>query len=621
MSGLSWTRIKLLLGADLRTLLRDRVGLVGILLLLLVVGASGPIGTRLAERLHPERAGEPGVASAWDCKPGELGPVAVAGEMPAWFVWPEPPVAAEEAEHLIRPGQPGDDLTPPEIEVVELVDSTHQIAVDDCVWQLVQDERRERLDALGITEDPRDLERVRTLPPSPPRSSNDMPPLAPLALIGGLTILMVSAFVDLGPLARQTGWLESFLALPGNRRDLVYAWWLVGVLTMLAGAAAILAGSVLGTFATGIDGGTVPYLLLLPLVAVLSAVGVRAFVDVADMRTSMVRGIPVMFSMLLLGGLAAAMEAKTTALGGLVPVGGLLLAVAGRTDGIALAVTTSLAASFLLLHSAGRALERIVVRAAATGQTASRRAGGDFGPEVLLLCFVALAGIGAWAPPELALEGAPARNALSLVLFLALPALLVNVPLHLDRSPLLSLSAPRRRVWAVLPFLVAATLALAGELWRITLHFLPDPTYLEAYAGILAEFDGIWGLLVISLVPGICEELLFRGAVLGLLRRSYPLWTAIVLQAAAFAVLHVLAVRLPYTFALGLIFGLLVARTGSLWPAIAAHIAHNLLAVLLPPGARDLPPAATWTIVGVGLAITWWGTRGAGKADDNASPG
>jgi len=103
-----------------------------------------------------------------------------------------------------------------------------------------------------------------------------------------------------------------------------------------------------------------------------------------------------------------------------------------------------------------------------------------------------------------------------------------------------------------------------------------------------------WAL--IALVPAVCEELLFRGWVLagfvGHARTRQRLWTAIVVQAAAFALFHLLPERMPQTFALGLVLGTLVAFTGSLWPAIACHLAHNSMPIVILAFAGDMPDLA-----------------------------
>jgi membrane protease YdiL (CAAX protease family) len=103
-----------------------------------------------------------------------------------------------------------------------------------------------------------------------------------------------------------------------------------------------------------------------------------------------------------------------------------------------------------------------------------------------------------------------------------------------------------------------------------------------------------WAL--IALVPAVCEELLFRGWVLagfvGHARTRQRLWTAIVVQAAAFALFHLLPERMPQTFLLGLVLGVLVALTGSLWPAIACHLAHNSMPIVILAFAGDMPDLA-----------------------------
>jgi sodium transport system permease protein len=102
--------------------------------------------------------------------------------------------------------------------------------------------------------------------------------------------------------------------------------------------------------------------------------------------------------------------------------------------------------------------------------------------------------------------------------------------------------------------------------------------------------------VLIALVPAICEELLFRGWVLagfvGHARTRQRLWAAIVVQAAAFALFHLLPERMPQTFVLGIVLGTLVVFTGSLWPAIACHLAHNSMPLAILAIAGDVPGLA-----------------------------
>jgi membrane protease YdiL (CAAX protease family) len=113
----------------------------------------------------------------------------------------------------------------------------------------------------------------------------------------------------------------------------------------------------------------------------------------------------------------------------------------------------------------------------------------------------------------------------------------------------------------------------------------------------------------------IGEEIIFRGLLLqGLLRRGVQMLPAVVASAAIFSLCHVNLIGLPALFELGLVFGLLYARTGSVLPGMVAHLGSNLTATLLyvvgkgqDPGPVELsaqvPPvlaasALGWLVLG-----------------------
>jgi len=101
---------------------------------------------------------------------------------------------------------------------------------------------------------------------------------------------------------------------------------------------------------------------------------------------------------------------------------------------------------------------------------------------------------------------------------------------------------------------------------------------------------------LVAAVPAVCEELLFRGWVLSGLRgrrnSTRRVWAAVGVQAAAFAVFHLLPERMPQTFVLGLVLGGLVVVTHSLLPAIACHLAHNSMPLVVLWLAGDVPDLA-----------------------------
>jgi len=95
-------------------------------------------------------------------------------------------------------------------------------------------------------------------------------------------------------------------------------------------------------------------------------------------------------------------------------------------------------------------------------------------------------------------------------------------------------------------------------------------------------------LLLIAAMPAICEELLFRGWLLSALagpegegRAGGRAIAAVVVQAACFAAFHLLPERMPQTFVLGLVLGMLTLTTRSLLPAVVGHFAHNAMPLVM----------------------------------------
>jgi membrane protease YdiL (CAAX protease family) len=92
----------------------------------------------------------------------------------------------------------------------------------------------------------------------------------------------------------------------------------------------------------------------------------------------------------------------------------------------------------------------------------------------------------------------------------------------------------------------------------------------------------LWQLLVLySLAPALYEEIAFRGIIFERLRRVLGERESWLVQAALFSVLHLSPVIFPTHFAMGLIFGWLRVRTGSLIPGMILHAAWNAANILL----------------------------------------
>ncbi|MGC8593994.1 MAG: CPBP family glutamic-type intramembrane protease [Candidatus Kryptoniota bacterium] len=107
-----------------------------------------------------------------------------------------------------------------------------------------------------------------------------------------------------------------------------------------------------------------------------------------------------------------------------------------------------------------------------------------------------------------------------------------------------------------------------------------DQTYkilLNAHS--LPEF--LLVLLVVAVTPAVCEEVLFRGLVLGNFERSMKRQKAIFWTGLIFGFYHVNPFSLIPLIVLGIYLSYLAAETGSILVPIAAHFTNNFISALI----------------------------------------
>mgnify|MGYP005838709025 CR=1 FL=1 len=111
-----------------------------------------------------------------------------------------------------------------------------------------------------------------------------------------------------------------------------------------------------------------------------------------------------------------------------------------------------------------------------------------------------------------------------------------------------------------------------------------DKLVTETYSELLrAEsiFEGSFIIIVVAVVPAICEEVFFRGYVQKSFELSIkPVW-AIILTALFFAMYHFNPYGLVALVALGIFFGFAAYKSGSIFIPMILHFLNNLLAVVM----------------------------------------
>ena len=109
--------------------------------------------------------------------------------------------------------------------------------------------------------------------------------------------------------------------------------------------------------------------------------------------------------------------------------------------------------------------------------------------------------------------------------------------------------------------------------WEVELS-QPDFSPPDSSIGVFFYF------IQMTLFAGIFEELMFRGAVLGFLRK-FGDRTAILISAFLFALIHGNLIQIPFAFVLGLYLGYVACRTNNLLYPILIHAVNNGVATIL----------------------------------------
>ncbi|MFA6108394.1 MAG: type II CAAX endopeptidase family protein [Candidatus Latescibacterota bacterium] len=127
-------------------------------------------------------------------------------------------------------------------------------------------------------------------------------------------------------------------------------------------------------------------------------------------------------------------------------------------------------------------------------------------------------------------------------------------------------------------------------------------------------------VLTVAILPGICEELFFRGFAFSGLYAHHGPGVAVSGSAALFAAAHMNPWQFTALLLFGLFLGLLVFWTHSIYPAILAHLVNNGMSLIatnlrayhgleiLNPHLH-LPGALTVLAAGLAAAGLWWLSR------------
>jgi sodium transport system permease protein len=215
----------------------------------------------------------------------------------------------------------------------------------------------------------------------------------------------------------------------------------------------------------------------------------------------------------------------------------------------------------------------------------------------------------------------PSANVWGLVEAVVVPEL-AAVALPVLLMTLLFTSSPRETLllrwppWWTLPavvLLVVTVHPLVHALRIAVMQLYPLSDELKhGLAGLFPQDAGFWQLvLLVAVLPAVCEELAFRGFILSGLRHLGHRWRAIVYTAVLFGLVHGVFQWQVVACLVGVVIGYVAVQTGSILPCILFHMLHNTLMLvssrLSPEVLADWPLLQKVVTVNpeVGCAFHW----------------
>lgn len=115
-------------------------------------------------------------------------------------------------------------------------------------------------------------------------------------------------------------------------------------------------------------------------------------------------------------------------------------------------------------------------------------------------------------------------------------------------------------------------------------------------------YELVLRFLVMCLIPGFCEELLFRGAILTNLL-PFGRSNAILISSLLFALMHQNPQQIFSAFVAGIILGVLYEMAGSIWPCVLLHILNSFAAMSEDLIANAFADSFRGEIILVGLNL------------------
>ncbi len=136
-------------------------------------------------------------------------------------------------------------------------------------------------------------------------------------------------------------------------------------------------------------------------------------------------------------------------------------------------------------------------------------------------------------------------------------------------------------------FFASAVLMLGARMWENAASYLyvalfsePSNTDMEFLEAFFADASPLVALISVAVIPAVCEELLFRGYLFDSFKgKKNSVW-AVIITAVLFSAIHFDIYKMAPILIMGLAFGYIAAKTGSVLIPIIFHLINNSLSLI-----------------------------------------
>lgn len=462
---------------------------------------------------------------------------------------------------------------------------------------------QKRLDALGIKSPQKydlSFSEIKT-ESKKSLASEAVRNLLPFMLFTMLTVSIIYPALDVITGERERNTLQLLLMSGTRRHNIMYGKclvvFLIGACALIIGLSSIYAFIQLsGARADDIlvmkfplDALLMCMLISLPLVVTLSSLSILLASWCKTFQQGQGYFVPFLFVSMSASSVCSLPELQLSSGVAFIPVVNTALALkevlAGHLDlfwlSVSSIVTTIFAIYVTYLASTILDSERLLYGVADSRER--RRLSGNYGLEVLLLCFSTFL-LMFYVGQTLQGWDIIVGSLFTQLLVILLPAILLLRHLNLPLAKTMSLTKPHLLSISGALLLTPLCILISMMVYNLQSQIVPAPeAFNTMFTRLIIDSDKpLWlSILCISIAPGVCEELLFRGAILGLVKPKLKPIVQCLLVGLLFGLFHLSVFRIGPTAVLGVILTALTVWSGSIFPSMLVHILNNSAAILM----------------------------------------